>query len=255
MNVITSAQNEKIKLIRSLSNKKSRKESGLFLVEGERSVFSTPDGAIKEIFIADDKQDKYLSGITRRGIEVSVVRRDIFGKIAFTEHSQGIVALARIPSENDVSGDIICVLDGISDPGNLGTIVRSAAAFGIKDLILADCCDAFDPKVVRSTMGGIFGINFVICTRARAIEIIKNKNYKPVILDMGGEDLYGWTPSGKIALTVGSEAHGVSEELRAFAAGRPGGKIGIPMPGGVESLNAAVAVSIALSWVAAKHIN
>ena len=168
-----------------------------------------------------------------------------------TEHSQGILAVAKIPEEREIVGDVICVLDGISDPGNMGTIIRSCAAFGIKDAILTDCCDAFDPKVVRSTMGGIFGTNFIVCTRARAIDIINKYNFTPVILDMGGENLYEWTPKGKLALTVGSEARGVSTELRAVS----GVTLGIPMPGETESLNAAVAVSIAMSWVAEKHIN
>lgn len=251
MNEITSAQNEKIKLIRSLGNKKARKESGLFLIEGERAVFSAPEEAIKEVFIASDKQDKYISEFTRRGVRINVVRREIFERAALTEHSQGIIALANMPEEKEISGDVICVLDGISDPGNLGTIVRSAAAFGVRDLILADCCDVFDPKVVRATMGGIFGMNFIICTRARTIELLNNYGFTTVILDMDGENLYEWAPSGRIALTVGSEARGASEELRSVS----GARIGIPMPGGTESLNAAVAASIALSWVAEKHIN
>lgn len=251
MNVITSAQNEKVKLIRSLGNKKARKENRLFLIEGERAVFSAPSDALKEVFIASDKQGKYLSEFTRSDVEVNVVRREIFERMSLTEHSQGILAVAKIPEEREIVGDVICVLDGISDPGNMGTIIRSCAAFGIKDLILTDCCDAFDPKVVRSTMGGIFGANFIVCTRARTIDIINKYNFTPVILDMGGENLYEWTPKGKLALTVGSEARGVSAELRAVS----GVTLGIPMPGETESLNAAVAVSIAMSWVAEKHIN
>ena len=251
MSVITSAQNEKIKLIRSLGNKKARKSSGLYLVEGERSVFSAPEKELREVFVSSDKEDKYADKLSRLNTPVSVVGREIFERMSFTEATQGILALCRIPGEKEISGDIILVADGVRDPGNLGTMVRSARAFGVGDIILTDCCDVFDPKAVRSTMGGVFGTNFIECTRARAVEILKSNGFTPVVTDMEGENIYGWSPKGRLALIVGSEARGVSEEFRAL----PGITVSIPMPGTAESLNAAVAISIALSWTAEKHSN
>ena len=249
MKYIASSDNAKIKLIRSLRNKKARRENNLFLLEGERLVFSAPPGFLKEVFIDSAKEDEYASRAVEMFGEYTTVKSEVFEKIKETETTQGIAAVAAIPEPRPVSGDIVCVLDAISDPGNLGTIVRSAAAFGITDIIASECADVYSPKAVRASMGGIYHVNVVPVSYAGAREILISRGYRTAVLDMGGADIYGYAPSPLTALVVGNEAHGVSEGFL----GNADSVLAVPMPGGTaESLNAAVSASIAFSWLTHK---
>lgn len=248
MKYIASPDNAKIKLIRSLGNKKARRENNLFLLEGERLVFSAPAGFLKEVFIDAGKEEEYASKASALFGEYTLVKSEVFDKIKDTETAQGIAAIAAIPAPRPVSGDVICVLDGISDPGNLGTIIRSAAAFGIYDVVAADSADAFSPKAVRATMGGVYFVNFVPVSYAGAREIIVSGGYRTAVMDMGGRDIYSFAPDSRIAVVIGNEAHGVSDGFTDTA----DEVLSIPMPGKAESLNAAISAAIAFSWLTHK---
>jgi TrmH family RNA methyltransferase len=129
-------------------------------------------------------------------------------------------------------------LDGVSDPGNLGTIIRTMACAGIKDLYLLDQgADAFSPKAVRSSMSGIYNVNIRVGTRE---EILNAINLPIIVADMGGENLFSTKIEGDFCLVIGNEAHGVSEMVRQKA----DKVVSIPMQKGMESLNAGVSAGI-----------
>ena len=229
MKYIASSDNAKIKLIRSLGNKKARSESNMFLLEGERLVFSAPDGFLKEIYIRESAERAFGRAVGERFGDYTLISDRVFEKISDTVNAQGILALADIPAARRPDGKIICVADGVADPGNLGSVLRSA----------------YSPKAVRATMGGIYYANVVRTSYAGARDIIVNGGYETIVLDMSGENIYSYTPRGKIAVVTGNEAHGVSAEFKRLA----DKTLSIPMPGRAESLNAAVSASIAISWL------
>ena len=250
MKFITSSANDKVKLIRSLSDKKARAKHSLFVVEGVNLVSDMPIGYAKELYIAESKVEDLLPIANKLGIEATIVADFVFEKLTDTVNSQGILAICSLPKQREITGDIIMVLDGISDAGNMGTIIRTGVAMGIDNFISINCVDAYSPKVVRSTMGGVYFANIVPFSYACACEILKN--YNVAILDMGGKNVYDYTPSLPIALVVGSEAHGVSKEMRE----RANVTLAIPMYSGkIESLNAGVSASIVMSVVADKLRN
>lgn len=247
MKYITSSANENIKLIRSLSDKKARAKHSLFIVEGVNLLSDMPKGYAKELYIAESKKEAFMPTSEKLGIEPTIVADFVFEKLSDTVNSQGIIAVCPIPQTKEIKGDIVMVLDGISDAGNLGTIIRTAVAMGIEDIISINSVDAYSPKVVRSTMGGVYSANIVSFSYAGACDALKN--YKVAILDMGGENVFDFIPETPLALVVGSEAHGVSKEMRELA----DKTLAIPMYGGkIESLNAAVSASIVMSTVADK---
>ena len=247
MKIITSPNNEKIKVIRSLSDKKARTKHSLFIVEGANLVGDMPLGYAKELYVAESKAEKLQPICEKLGIEPTIVVDFVFDKLTDTVTSQGIVAVCSLPVQKEIKGDVVMVLDGISDAGNMGTIIRTAVAMGIEDFITINCVDPYSPKVVRSSMGGVYYANIVPFSYASACDALAQ--YKVAILDMGGENVFDYTPSVPLALVVGNEAHGVSKEMRE----RADQVLAIPMYGNkIESLNAGVSASIVLSAIADK---
>ena len=247
MKIISSPQNENIKVIRSLSDKKARVKHSLFLVEGANLVGDMPLGYAKELYIAKSKAENLMPIANKLGIEPVLVEDFVFDKISDTVNSQGIIAVCQLPNKEKAEGDIVMVLDGISDSGNMGTIIRTAVSMGVKDFITINCVDPYSPKVVRSTMGGIYYANIVPFSYAGACDALNNRNV--AILDMSGENVFDYQPKTPIALVVGSEAHGVSKEMREIA----NVTLAIPMYGNkIESLNAGVSASIVVSTIVDK---
>ena len=247
MKIITSPQNEKIKIIRSLSDKKARVKHSLFVVEGVNLIGDMPLGYAKELYIAKSKAETLMPLASKLGIEPVLVEDFVFDKISDTVTSQGILAVCSLPLSKEITDNVVMVLDGISDSGNMGTIIRTSVAMGIKDFITINCVDPYSPKVVRSTMGGIYHANIVPFSYAGACDALAK--YKVAILDMGGENVFDYKPELPLALVVGSEAHGVSKQMREIA----NVVLAIPMYGNkIESLNAGVSASIVVSTIADK---
>jgi len=244
--IITSAQNAKIKLLRSLGDKKSRISSGLFVAEGSNLVKDIKEKS-SSLFVRAGDADKYNTLIESWTGDVTLVADHIFDGVADTVSASGVLAAVPIPKSKPLTGRIVLVLDGISDPGNLGTILRTACALGIYDIIGAECADFFNPKTVRASMGGIFLANLVEVRREELPELLKD--YTVAALDMSGSDVYDFVPPARLALAVGSEAHGVSDTVKKLSSHT----LAVPMyGGGIESLNAAISVSIALSAITHK---
>lgn len=245
MREINSITNETITKYRKLKDKKFRIEENLYIVEGLRMVSDAValNQNIKALFIDKAKFDKFesLAGKIEGAAEVFLVSEKVLNSLSDTVNSQGIIAALELkkreikPPENNV-----LILDGISDPGNLGTIIRTAAAFNYLDIYLAGCADIYSPKVIRSTMSGIFLVNVYEADSGEIIEVLKKENYKIVCADLNGEDISGFKASGRFALVIGSEANGIRKEFIQAC----DSIITIAMRENVESLNAAVSAAI-----------
>ena len=159
MEIITSVDNNLIKEVRSLQEKKYRRKLGKFVVEGPKFVREAVlgGGNVDKVFVLSSKIGEYIDIIDKVKNRVYAVGERVFTKITDTENSQGILASVIMPEVAvfKPEGDIL-VLDRIADPGNMGTIIRTAAATGYKQIVAIDCVDTYSPKVVRSSAGGIF---------------------------------------------------------------------------------------------------
>lgn len=237
--IITSKSNPKIKEIASLKDKKFRKQSGRFVVEGYKMVSEA---------LLNNKSVELLVG-TGEGlarflcyeIDKIEVSEEVLSYVCDAVTPQGVLAVLKEEYKEPKTPIKPCVLlDGISDPGNMGTIIRTCAAVGINDIFLIDCCDAYSPKTVRSSMSGIFFVNLIKVKREDVASVMGDT---PIIVaDMGGENVFAFNPPEKYCLVIGNEANGVSKEVRSLATHT----VKIPMAKTSESLNAGVSLAITL---------
>lgn len=234
--MITSRSNALIKLVRSLSDKSARDETGLFIVEGVKSVKEAfASGFTVKTVVATEKG---LSLLGKSPVPAELVSDDVFKTISGETSPQGVLALVYKPENGASFPKGFCVfLDEVKDPSNVGAIIRTAAAAGYDDVYLADCADAYNAKAVRASMGGIFKVALHVGSREALLDKI---NVPLVIADMGGENVFNRKPAGKICLVIGNEGRGVSEKLKSLASET----VCIPMQNGMESLNAAVSAGI-----------
>lgn len=242
MQEITSLQNPKIQHIRKLKDKSYRKECGQYFVEGENLIKDMPiEVPVKEIYVLKARVEEYGYIISRYDDGcVYCVDDKVMKAMSETVTPSGILALVDIiESKPDLSGNVV-VTDGVSDPGNMGTIIRTCVACGVRQIIAIDSVDCCSGKVLRASMGGVFKINICKASRKEALEMLKGHTL--YVLDMNGQNIYGLKKSDKpFALAVGSESKGLSDELR-----KAGTVVSLPMVGQMESLNAAVSLSVAL---------
>lgn len=235
MEIITSTSNNWVQKIKKLNSKAEfRREEKQFVAEGYNLIKDIPQKAIIKLFV----EEGFKKPIPQN-CEVIIVSKTVMESMSDTKTACGILAVCGILKETTLSAGKCLVLDNLSDPGNVGTIIRTAVACDIADIILlGNCVDVYSPKVVRGSMGGVFKINFIIKEDLKKID-------KPIYtLDMNGENLFNL--KGEIAknfaLVVGSETHGVSESVKLLS----NKIISLPMSGKMESLNAGVSISIAL---------
>lgn len=254
MNTISSNQNTIIKEINSLKKKKFREEKKLFFIEGLRFV----DEALKENveilrvlvseqFVSSKNSDTILGKVKKKNIDLFLVTDKIFNEISDTEAPQGILAVVRMKShtidEILTPDSFIIVLDSVQDPGNLGTIIRTADAANSSGILLSKgCVDAYNPKVLRSTMGSIFHIPHVFSENiAEDLKGLKNRGIQVLAAHLEGKRFHFETDlKQSTAVIIGNEANGISEDIIRFA----DELVRIPMPGKAESLNASVAAGV-----------
>jgi len=244
--MITSSQNTKLKLVRSLMKRAhDRREANAFVVEGVRLVEEALKTDWKFQFVLyseglSERGQNLISNLRAKNIDVDDVAGDLLQKLSATETSQGILAVIEF---NQIalpeSLTFILIPDRIRDPGNLGTLLRSAAATGVQTILLPpETTDIFAPKIVRSGMGAHFQLP-IHSTTWEEIKSITN-DMQILIADMGGVPCWETDLRKPLALIVGGEAEGVSNEALGLATQ----KVSIPMTGSVESLNAGVAGSV-----------
>ena len=246
--MITSNQNSKIKLVRALLGRsKERREAGAFVAEGVRLVEEAVKVNWKFRFALYDETlsergKLQVEGLKLKGVDVEEVSASVMKSISETEAPQGILAVLEFTDlPLPQSPNFILIPDQIRDPGNLGTLLRSAAAAGVQAVLIPpDTTDVFAPKVLRSGMGAHFRLPIHSMTWEEIEQVVKLEGLQVLIADMDGRPCWEMDLRQPIALVIGSEAEGVSESARKLA----NGKIGIPMAGEVESLNAGVAGSV-----------
>lgn len=233
----TSIENEHIKEIKKLNQKKYRDLNNKFIVEGEHIINEAiKANIVEEILLLEGNE------ITYKG-KVSFVTIKVLKYITELENPSKVIAVCK-KINNVIKGNHILALDNIQDPGNLGTIIRSAVAFNIDTIILSqNTVDLYNSKVLRSTQGMIFNINIVVSDLEKEIKELKNKNYKILTTKVdGGNLIKNIEKKEKFVIIIGNEGNGVSEQLQQLS----DEYIYIKMNEKCESLNAAIATSIIL---------
>ena len=253
MQTITSKDNELIKHIRKLKDKKYRDESNEYVVEGVKLVEEAvkENAKIKQIIVCEDTTRTYEIP-THIMLEIAKyecisVSDKIFNIITQVTNPQGIMAIIEKNAQNakiDYTQDIIVVLDDVQDPGNLGTILRTVDSIGLNQIIVSKgTADAFDSKVVRSTMGAIFRIKIIeVENLAQAIKEMRKHHFKLMVTSLQTKNSIYDIDFYKKIIVIGNEANGVSKEIQDMA----DEKAKIPMLGRTESLNASVAAGVVM---------
>ena len=253
MQRITSKDNSLIKHIKKLKDKKERDKSGEYIIDGIKLIKEAINEKvkIKQIIICEDgNKTDFIEKNLKYELakqECIYVPENIFNMISDVENPQGILAVVEkenIEKVIDYSEDIILALDDIQDPGNLGTILRTADSVGLKQILVSKgTADAFNPKVVRSTMGAIFRIKIIECEDLeKTLKEIKKHKFKVVVTSLQTENSIYEINYNKKVIVIGNEAKGVEKDIQELA----DEKIKIPMLGKTESLNASVATGIVL---------
>lgn len=236
--ILTSKNNPLIKETASLKDKKGRKQTGLFLVEGVKMLRECLQSEleIERVFLSEE----YADELPVEESKVIRVSQDVFRFLSDEKTPQGVLCLVKIPQTALAAPTASClILDGVADPGNMGAIIRTANAAGYKEIYLVDgCADAYAPKSVRASMSGIFFTKLYTGSRE---DILAAMQGVPVIVaDMHGESAFAFAAPDTFALVIGNEANGVSSQMRAAAKYT----VKIPMEQTQESLNAAVSAGI-----------
>jgi len=255
--MITSSQNPKLKLVRALLGRaKERREANAFVAEGVRLVEEAVKANWQFQFVLfsdglSERGKELVNTLTANQIEVEEVSGDLLQNVSETETPQGILAVLKLDNlPIPDSPNFILIPDQIRDPGNLGTLLRTAAAAGVQAVLLPpETTDAFAPKVLRAGMGAHFQLPIHSMTWDEIREQLKDMQI--YLADMNGQSCWETDLRQPLALIVGSEAEGPSEEAWNLAVQ----KISIPMPGNIESLNAGVAGSVLMFEVLRQRYN
>ena len=262
MQIITSKDNETVKNIKKLKDKKYRDEAGLYIIEGVKMIEEAivSNAKIDKIVVCEeclktgDIEQKLLYEIAK--YDCIYVNAKVFNFLTDVVAPQGILAVLEKPSKTEkiqYDQDIILALDGIQDPGNLGTILRTADSVNLKQIIVTKTtADSYNPKVVRSTMGAILRVKVIETDDLVAtLKEIKKNKFKIVVTSLDTNDSVYDIEYNKKVIVIGNEANGVSKEVQAIADNR----VKIPMLGKTESLNASVATGIMLYEYVRQKIN
>lgn len=242
--VIVSRNNPLVKEFSSLKEKKYRKQRGAFLAEGGKMVREAVQKGMRVLRLA--VREDYVGETF--SLPVTVFGEDAFRAVCDEKTPQGIVAEIEIPVYELRPPRSSCLLlDGVSDPANVGAIVRSANAAGYRELYCIDCADPFSPKSVRASMSGVFSVRIMQGNREEVLSVLSGV---PLLAaDMSGENIFHFQPPEIFALCIGNEGNGLSREVRE----RASKTVCIPMEGDAESLNAAVSASVAMYLLKRKH--
>lgn len=278
MQRISSKDNSLIKHIKRLKEKKYRDEYGEFIVEGLKLINEAiqENADIRHIVVCDgcDNSEMIESHLKYEmaRLDFIYVPQNIFKMISDVENPQGVLAvIGKIKTNRDdnkeagqtsktlktssidLNEDIILALDDIQDPGNLGTILRTADSVGLKQILVSKgTADAYNPKVVRSTMGAIFRINVIECENLKeTLKELQSNDYKVMTTSLKAKKSIYEVDYKKKIIVIGNEANGVSKEILNIA----DEKVIIPMLGKTESLNASVATGVILYEYVRQKIN
>ena len=247
--MITSTSNPQVKNLLQLQKKsKVRNEEQVFIVEGLRMFMEVPQDQVKKVYVSESLYNKKKEELHLERFPVEVLADKVFQHVSDTKTPQGILCVVKqrkyeiedlISKENPH----FIVLDNLQDPGNLGTIVRTAEGAGVTAVFMSnDCVDIYNPKTIRSTMGALYRMPFVYVEDLReTIHTLKEKSIKSYAAHLDGKNTYDKEDYRQgTAFLIGNEGNGLREEIAQCA----DTWIRIPMCGQVESLNAAVAATV-----------
>lgn len=233
----SSIQNNKIKELKKLHLKKYRDKTNMFLVEGEHLILEAyKAGYLKEILVLESNQIDI-------DIETNYVSESVMKFLTTLDTPTNVIGIC-IKKDNEIKGTRLLILDDVQDPGNLGTIIRSAVAFNIDTIILSEkCANIYSPKVLRASQGMVFYINFIIKNLEETIKSLKENGYQILGTKVTfGNELKSLEKSEKFAIIMGNEGSGVKNTLLDMC----DKYIYIKMNEKCESLNVAIATSIIL---------
>ena len=253
MQVISSKENELIKHIKKLKDKKERDLSNEYIIEGIKLIQEAiqEKAKIKQIIICEECEKaeaipkEIMYEVAR--YECIYITKKLYNYLTEVKTPQGILAVIEKESNEkniDYTQEIIVALDGIQDPGNLGTILRTVDSIGLTQILVSkDTADSFNPKVVRSTMGAIFRVKVIECEDLeKTLKKIKKHKFEIVVTSLQTKNSIYDIDYNKKVIVIGNEANGVQEKIQKLA----DKKVKIPMLGKTESLNASVATGIIL---------
>lgn len=253
LEMITSRKNAAVLTAAALADKKQRDKTGLFAFEGikllEDALRSGTE--VEGVFATERAYERYAGVLAEVAGVLTLVTDEVYAKLSFENAPQGVFTVAKKREKREKTyGEraFALFLDTVGDPGNLGTIIRSADAFGADTVFVGEgSADIYNPKTVRATMGSLFRVDVRVCADiAGDIAALRAQGFEvyAAMLDKTSKNLCDLPlEKGKIAFVVGNEGHGVSEKVRSACTG----SVIIPMSDGPESLNAAISASI-LSW-------
>jgi TrmH family RNA methyltransferase len=244
---------KQLKYYSSLLNKKNRAAEKKFLVEGQKLIMEAFDsGYLCEIILTLDESanenQNLIKQLSKKKIISATVRSPDFVKLCDTKNPQGVVGVFYVKQQNKPvfeNEKFIVAMESISDPGNVGTIIRNCDWFGVKNILLnPDCAEVYNPKVIRASAGSVFHLNIYEEQDFYGVFKEQKKNgFVVLCADLSGENLYTFTNNKKIILVLANEANGPTDKLLEIC----DSKITIPGIGKAESLNVASASAVLLS--------
>ena len=248
--MIESKSNQQVKHVVQLQSKaKTRRQEKSFVVEGPRMVSETPAHLLQKVYVVSNASDEVRQAVA--GLDASLVEEvseSVFATMSETVTPQGVLAIVTMPEYPvetffDKENGLYLILENIQDPGNLGTMMRTAEGAGVDGIIMSrDTVDLFSPKVVRSTMGSLYRMPFVIAEDLGAtIEDMKSRGICVYAAHLQGQKFYDeFDYKGATAFLIGNEGNGLRRETADLATEY----LKIPMAGSLESLNAAMAAGV-----------
>ena len=246
---IESKENSLYKGTKKLKERRNRNKSNKYIIEGFRLVQEAFKAQLPIDYIiftkdGNEKRDEYLSDYINESMKIYEISDNLFKELISTENPQGVLAVISMENKPlKYYGSFYLLCDKVQDPGNLGTIIRTAHAAGVEGIILTKgTVDIYNEKTIRSTMGSLFYIPIHYDDENLSlVKDLKNKGFNLVVTSLeANKDFFEENLKGKVILTVGNEGNGVSQEVLDLA----DTKVKIPMPGNAESLNVAIATSI-----------
>jgi len=240
MLTITSVKNPQIAALKALKNRTARQEMGAYLVEGVKmaqEAVSRP-GLARHLYLTEATLPLFEGA----DCPMTLITDNVLAALCDTKTPQGVVCLVNLP-EKAALGNRVIVMDGVQDPGNVGTILRTADAAGFTGALMSQACaDPYSPKVLRATMGSVFRMPIqTVSDLPAALKELNAQGFATLSSQLDGEPFFERGSVGeKFALIIGNEGNGVSDEVKAAATHH----LALPMRGGAESLNAAIAAGI-----------
>lgn len=248
-NMITSTSNAQVKnLVQLMKKSKLRTEQGVYVVEGIKMFQEAPREEIVKVYLSEELYEKGTLSESLSGLSFEVLKKDVFAHAAETKTPQGVLCIMRQKTytlEELTKGEqpLLLVLENLQDPGNLGTMMRTAEGAGVTGVILSrGCVDIYNPKTIRSTMGSVYRVPFLYTDDlSETMDQLHEKGITTYAAHLKGKDYYdGASYREPTAFLIGNEGNGLSDEISAKAKQY----LKIPMEGKLESLNAAVAAAI-----------